>query len=467
MATGSQPQTPTSPWHITRLSIDSSSSELSSVSPLRQRTLAGNFDRSGSNIRAQDRRPSCNISIDRIRAGSIFSTPESPADAEYLNNQSEVSRRSSLTSIHVESPDTTVETSSTDHTQKLSGARQFLARTRIPFIVGIVSYLALWVLDSTVATGISGLLYHACSISTIPIMTVYLPIDLCGIPRIGDSTFNKLLDTQTKYEKIFKYVNKRTSVFDKLTETAKRADMEMLLDERNGGQNDLFGHSADFSNALLDLGSFFKQVRESAERFVIADKVTKASLKAMTLGNSRWSVLQSERRQLWKAVNIHDTLVESSLAQVGRVIQSSDTAARRFEVVESFIHGVDRSSSSTGASPSPIREISDHIKEVHALLGLVRDGAEKIRDDLRRLQRTGFTSTRSQSSLDGKQTSLESSAARWVVQLEARIFSFENILQGTGIATAVASSKTFGTIDPLLIMTSTLSPDAPFAVAGR
>ncbi|KAK9775016.1 hypothetical protein SCAR479_08290 [Seiridium cardinale] len=468
MTTDSPTRTPTSPlWRTGEHSIDLKSSEnrpLSSITRLR--AVKGLEDRRGSTISLagdHPRRLSCNINIDRIRTGSIFSVP-SPSEASAIEIRelpSDVSRRSSLATADGSNYGDTGEIVNKEHSGLLPDLTQLALRFQLPILAAVISYLALWALNSGGFAKVCEIRHHACQFPMVPAIASHLPIDLCSLPPLPESTFVKILEAQSKYEKIFKYVDKRAGLPDKLIETARKADAYQLgpLDEakEHTPQKGLFSHSADYSNVILDLGSFFKQVRETAERLVVANKVAKASLQSAASKDTRWLCLDAARCQTWEVVKVYDTLISSSIAQIKLVVESTDIARKKVEVLEQGIESSDKNTESGLDDANYIEEISNHFKDAHALLELVKDGAGRIRDDLTKLQKT--KDSPSDGSLTaGKLSSIESKIALWTAQLEARMRSLEETMQGMRSIEATSASKTFGTIDPLIILTSAFTP---------
>lgn len=344
------------------------------------------------------------------------------------------------------------------YSQSLVHAGERLYHARNPIIVGLLSILVLWAATSIGMTQFSDFVYRACQLPVVPAIASQLPLGLCDSAPLTDDTFTKILDAQVRYEKIYRYIEKRAGLPDKMTEAAKRADAdESTSSEKDGGTSDNlstknnFLHSADYSHAVLDLTSFLKQARETAQRLVVADKVAKSSLNALLSTKERWTFLKTAGHQKWQIMRIHDALAETSVAQISLVIGGAEVARKKIEILEDAMYGMERGA---GSDQSPVQDIIAHLQEAHALLELVKDGAEKIRDDLLEAQRSrrGLSKRASRAGAH-KMMALESMVAIWGGQMCRNVKLLGQALDGPRVVDVASSSKTFGTIDPLLTTT--------------
>lgn len=336
-----------------------------------------------------------------------------------------------------------------------TGERLYHARN--PIIVGLLSILVLWAATSIGMTQFSDVVYRACQLPVVPAIASQLPLGLCDSAPLTDDTFTKVLDAQVRYEKIYRYVEKRASLPDKMTEAAKRADAdESTSSETDGGASDglsskiSFLHGADYSHAVLDLISFLKQARESAQRLVVADKVAKSSLNALLSTKERWTFLKTAGYQKWQVMRIHDALAETSVAQIALVISGAEVARKKIEILEDAMYSMERGA---GSEQSPVQDIIAHLQEAHALLELVTDGTEKIRDDLLEAQRSRRGLSKRASRRGAHKMALESMVAIWGGQMCRNVKLLGQALDGPRVVDVASSSKTFGTIDPLLTTT--------------
>lgn len=342
------------------------------------------------------------------------------------------------------------------HNQPLGHAGERLYHARNPIIVGLISILVLWAATSIGMTQFSDVVYRACQLPIVPSIASRLSMGLCGSAPLTDETFTKVLDAQVRYEKIYRYVEKRASLPDKMTEAAKRVDSdESTSPEKEGDAStgispkNNFLHSADYSHAVLDLTSFLKQARETAQRLVVADKVAKSSLNALLSTKDRWTFLKSAGYRKWQVVRIHDALAEISVIQIALVIGGAEVARKKIEILEQSMHSMEKGAE---AEQSPVQDIIAHLQEAHALLELVKDGAEKIRDDLLEAQRSRRSLKRG-SRAGAHKMALESMVAIWGGQMCRNVKLLGEALAGPRVVDVASSSKTFGTIDPLLTTT--------------
>lgn len=343
------------------------------------------------------------------------------------------------------------------HNQSLLHTGERLYHARNPIIVGLISILVLWAATSIGLAQFSDVVYRACQLPVVPAIASRLPMGLCDVAPLTDETFTKVLDAQIRYEKIYRYIEKRTSLPDKMTEAAKRADAdESTSPDKDGGTSDSlspktsFVHGADYSHAVLDLTSFIKQARETAQRLVVADKVAKSSLNALLSTKERWAFLKTAGYRKWQVMRIHDALTETSVAQIALVVGSAEVARKKIEILEDGMYGMERGA---GSEPSPVQEIIAHLQEAHALLELVKDGAEKIRDDLLEAQRSRRSLSKRGPRAGAHKMALESMVAIWGGQMCRNVKLLGQALDGPRVVDVASSSKTFGTIDPLLTTT--------------
>ncbi|KAK6209415.1 hypothetical protein LQW54_006268 [Pestalotiopsis sp. IQ-011] len=366
------------------------------------------------------------------------------------------SRRSSMATVAEDIHDARDDELHSRHNQPPVRTGERLYHTRNSIIVGIIAILVLWVATSIGMTQFSDVVYRACQLPIVPAIASRVPMGLCDVAPLTDETFTKVLDAQARYEKIYRYVEKRASLPDKMTEAAKRADAdESTFPEKDGGASDSlspkagFLHGADYSHAVLDLTSFLKQARETAQRLVVADKVAKSSLNALLSKKERWTFLKTAGYQKWQVVKIHDTLAETSVIQIALVIGGAEVARKKIEILEQSMHSMEK-----GAEPeqSPVQDIIAHLQEAHALLELVKDGAEKIRTDLREAQRSR-RSIKGGSRAGAHGMALESMVVIWGGLMCRNVKLLGEALAGPRVVDVASSSKTFGTIDPLLTTT--------------
>ncbi|KAF7534514.1 hypothetical protein G7054_g6184 [Neopestalotiopsis clavispora] len=410
----------------------------------------------------QARRPSCNISIDRIRAGSIFSAAESTDQEIFEEDAEDQSRRSSLATAVEEIDEAPCKEAPSEHRNRFEGVRQCLYKIRNPILVGVLSILVVWATNFVGITCVSNIVYRACHMPIVPTIAAQLPMSLCSLAPPSDQTFVKVLDAQVKYEKIFKYIEKRTSLPERMTEATKRIDAQ--VDESSletesetptiySPEHDFF-HNAELSHAVLDLGSFLKQAKETAQRLVVANQVAKASLQAVKSKKTPWKFLTTDPFRTWEVLRIHDGLTETSIAQIALVVDRAEVARNKIQVLET---GMQANGASSASRQLSMEAFSALLQEAHALLEIVRDGTENIKNDILEAQKH-CRSLKKASQKHTPRIALESMIAIWTNQMDCNIRLLGEALDGPPAVEVVSSSKTFGTIDPLFTTTPSLRP---------
>ncbi|ETS76739.1 hypothetical protein PFICI_12126 [Pestalotiopsis fici W106-1] len=373
------------------------------------------------------------------------------------------SRRSSLATAVEEIPETPCKELRPERKDRFEGVRTCLCKVRTPILVVVLSILVVWATNVVGITYLSNIIYRACQMPGVPTIASQFPMGLCSLAPPSDQTFAKVLDAQVKYEKIFKYIEKRATLPDRMTETAKRVDTKVdqsSFDEERSETPTIYSleskffHSAEFSHAVLDLGSFLKQAKETAQRLVVANQVAKASLQALISKKTRWKFLNTDPFRTWEVSKIHDGLTETSMEQIILVIDRAEVARKKIEDLED---GIQTTETSTVYGHFPARDFSVHLQEAHALLEIVRDGTEKIKNDISKAQKH-CRFFKKASHTDKQKMELESMITIWTNQLDHNIRLLGEALKGPRFVEATASSKTFGTIDPLFTTTPSLTP---------
>ncbi|KAF2995133.1 hypothetical protein E8E14_001867 [Neopestalotiopsis sp. 37M] len=398
------------------------------------------------------------------KAGSIFSLAESTAQEIFEEDAEDQSRRSSLATAVEEIDEAPCKEPPSAHRNRFDSMRQCLYRIRNPILVGVLSILVVWTTNFLGMAHVSNIVYRACQMPIVPAIAAQLPMGLCSLAPPSDQTFVKVLDAQVKYEKIFKYIEKRASLPQRMTDAAKRVDsivdVESSLDKTENEtptiyspEHDFF-HNAEFSHAVLDLGSFLKQAKETAQRLVVANQVAKASLQAVKSNKTPWKFLNTDPFRTWEVLKIHDGLTETSMAQIALVVDRAEVARNKIEVLEA---GMQANQASSASRQLSMQTFSALLQEAHALLEIVRDGTEKIKNDIFEAQKH-CRSFKKASQKSTPRTALESMIAIWTNQMDYNIRLLGEALDGPPAVEVVSSSKTFGTIDPLFTTTPSLLP---------
>ncbi|KAI1840555.1 hypothetical protein JX266_013219 [Neoarthrinium moseri] len=428
------------------------------------------------------RRPSCNINVDRIRAGSIFSTPDLSDDEDScfdIETPPRESFDSAASKDETEETQLDIETTAPEETmqrQNWNCLRRSLPM-RAPVIVGIASCLIIWALRVGSIAMISESVQGLCRLPVLSVIGAQGPVNVCNTDPTPELQFMGVLQAHSQYERIYKYVDKRSNLPEKLAGLARNIDqfsMVPQLGAKDAAESPLkrllLLFSTDCSHAVLELSSFSKQVIETGERLLMSEKAAKGSLDSVQHQQWNW-YHHLTRHHTGKGISrIYGDMISASLEHIQNIIDSANTAILRLDSLEKVvleiqdIVGTGDSASHQGAvgldttsetsvpspihgyskEPSSLQEVLEICKEARASAEVAKERAEKIWHDLKKLQYVPRWVRRDPRN---QQRTLESSVDIWSRQLATQMDSFATMLQGIKTPDQTTVSKRAGTLD--------------------